>query len=108
MNYPMKDGQIDPDFVQRVFLKANTSFATCSEDTLAVLLAAQEVMQEIDPDIKVGDRVRYEDDFGRFHHCRFPEIDERDYAFVIFDDETRGIYLKEHLTKIEEAQHGEG
>lgn len=99
MNYPMKEGQIDPAFVGKVAFSSQKK----PLDVYDILLAAQEVMQEMDTSIKIGDKVRYENDLGVVHDCHFPEIDDRHYAFVIFADGSRGIYLKEHLTKIEEA-----
>lgn len=60
MNYPMKDGQIDPEFLEKVAKQVNedvrhSELAFVSIDTLTdVLLAAQEVMQESRPEIKRG------------------------------------------------------
>jgi hypothetical protein len=57
MNYPMKNGQIDPEFLDRVHESTNLRWNMTKSEVEAVLIYAQEVMQEIS--IKVGDKVQH-------------------------------------------------
>lgn len=59
MNYPMKDGQIDPEFLKKVREKADNTFFSEVED---ILLAAQQVMVEMQPEpvkLEKGDAVTH-------------------------------------------------
>lgn len=106
MNYPMKDGQIDPEFLEKVFERADNTFFSGVED---VLKAAQEVMQEMEPkhDIKVGDQVRTVGvpTFGT--SAQVVSI-EGDTANIIWGLVSRPApYKVNELVKTKEAQHGE-
>lgn len=101
MNYPMKDGQIDPKFLELV-AEQNGYFGV--NDVNIVLVAAQQVMQRMQPkhDIKVGDEVEHTDwkrPLGTVD--RISKSGKR--AMV-----NGSYYTFEKLRVVKEAQHGEG
>lgn len=110
MNYPMKDGQIDPEFLKRVCQVGKIGSAGWSSQYIAnkVLLAAQEVMQESRPEIKRGDTVT---------HNSKPHWGTGKVTAISASGKSADVYFERigfarplvtSLTKIEEAQHGEG
>lgn len=110
MNYPMKDGQIDPEFVENIRRNINNRGGEFfgSRDVKVFLIALQEVMQESRPEIKRGDTVTHNSrpDFGTGKVTSISESGKS--ADVYFESVGFLKPLVTSLTKVEEAQHGEG
>lgn len=99
--------EVTMDFIKAVSKRVTDQWdkgVYLTNDRLVTLVmkSTEEVWQEMSLEIGIGDRVRLGDEFGRVRDLDFPEIDERDYAYVVFDNGSGGVFLKEHLLKIKE------